>query len=335
METVLINNRSAIECFDRGFVDTVSSLPRVDRLRFIGGVHELDNYSVSMPPISKPCSILVAAQEERNHSRDWRCQTWSKPLPPGSVYPLQHGEACVSAPWFCFLQMASKLNLVDGIRLGMELCGSHSTLPFAPGFVPNFSLSDEERHNGFVTKPAIITANELRAQVASAFPVGTRSKVATAVRFVMDNSRSPGESRLYILLCLPLSYGGYGLPKPLLNFRIDLTDELKEIAGWDRYYVDMYYHRKRLAIEYDGGYHWMGEQRMDDNLRELILKKMNIEVIRIDKRQLQNRDAMDLQARELAKKLGVRVRASNQNAYAARTELRKQVLDWSSNPYRL
>jgi DNA-binding FadR family transcriptional regulator len=38
---------------------------------------------------------------------------------------------------------------------------------------------------------------------------------------------------------------------------------------------------------------------------------------------------------QLAKKLGVRVRASNQNAYAARTELRKQVLDWSSNPYRL
>jgi hypothetical protein len=138
---------------------------------------------------------------------------------------------------------------------------------------------------------------------------------------------------LYILLYLPVRLGGYGLPRPVLNESIGLPEDLQRIVGVQHYRCDFYYKDERLAVEYDGGYHWEGEQRMDDNTRQLILEKMGITFIRIDKKQMENPKLLDMQARRIAKHLGIRIRMPGERALQKRGELRRQTLDWNVDLY--
>ena len=332
MDTALLNNRSAIEVWQRGFALHAKPLPESESIACMSDTTQLNLLKTAIPEISTPISVLANSRCTRTQSKGWTSQVWSKPVPPYSVYLLNEQGVSLSAPWFCFLQMASKLNLPDAIRLGMELCGTHSTLPFTAGIELPFSLSEREVKNGFVSCPPVCTAEQLRRMLVAAH-VGPRTKAVYAARFVVDNSRSPGESRLYLLICLPVNLGGYGLPRPLLNVRLKIPEELRRIVGSDHYVCDLYYPGASLAIEYDGGYHWDGEQRMDDNLRELILNTLGIEVIRIDKKQLENPEALDIQAHRIAKCLGVRLRRPNESVLEKRIQLRSQVLDWSSKLY--
>lgn len=214
METVLLNTRFALECFERHMLDSAIPISITSEVACIGTVRELEQRMDGIPPASRPIVIAVEAKHKRNHSATYRCQVWSKPFPPHAIYQLPQSDICAASPAFCYLQMAAKLTLADAIRLGMELCGSHSTLPFATDIEPSFKLAERERKNGFTSRPPLITSEYLRTWIANSGH--TRSRAAVAARYVIDNSRSPGESRLYIMLCLPAKMGGYGLPRPTL-----------------------------------------------------------------------------------------------------------------------
>lgn len=47
-----------------------------------------------------------------------------------------------------------------------------------------------------------------------------------------------------------------------------------------KYILDFYCHRKRLAIEIDGGYHFCAEQMQRDEIRTEVLKELGVTVIR-------------------------------------------------------
>lgn len=333
MKMILINNNSAIECWERGLAAESSPVhPRKD-VSFTGNVSDLANLAGSIPPISRPISIAVDKSEKRNHADGWHCQVWSKPFPEGSIYQIGETGVCLSAPWFCFLQMAARMSLPAAVQLGMELCGSYSTLPFSWGTACAYPMTQRERENGFVNSPPIADAGLLRSEISRVLPDSSRSMVRKAARYIADNSRSPAETRLYILLCLLVRYGGFGLPQPLLNARIAIPPELQSIAGKHCYLCDQYYPEGRLAVEFDGAYHWQGGQRMDDNLRELILGKLGIRVLRIDRKQIASPLAMELRAAEIARILGRRMRTPEENAQRARARLRAQVLDWGRRVY--
>ena len=318
--------------WQRGFMYKAFIVPAGFAFTCITDAKTLTDTAASLPPLARPLCIDAQTRGTRTRSTAWDCHVWGKPFPAGSLYQPGIPGVLVGAPWFSFLQMSSHLNLPDAIRLGMELCGTHSTLPFSPKLTLPYTLTPREIKNGFSDCSPITSAEELKA-LLSQTPAGKRSKAYMASRFIADGSRSPGESRLYILLCLPVRLGGYGLPRPILNARIDLPEELQRITGAQHYRCDLYYEDPGLAIEYDGGYHWEGEQRMDDNTRQLILETLGITCIRIDKKQLENAALLDMQARRIAKHLGFRVRKPGERAMKKRIELRRQVLDWNVDLY--
>ena len=327
----MLNTRSAIEAWQRGFAANARPWNGKDVL-CICGIRELEKLKESLPPLCTPMSITATARESRSQSSRWVCRVWSRPFPPKAIYQLWQPDICVEAPWFSYLRMASRLTLPDAIRLGMELCGTHSTLPFSHGLTPPFTLTEQEVKNGFVSTKPIVGAEELRRQLRE-FSPHAYAKAVYAVQFIVDGSRSPGESRLYILLCLPVKLGGYGLPKPELNVRLDVPPKLQRICGKQHVVCDLLYRKEKLVIEYDGGYHWEGEQRMDDNIRDLVLGEMGYTVIRIDKKQLEKLDTMDMQAANIARHLGIRMRTPSERSLKARIRLRAETLDWSTDLY--
>lgn len=102
-----------------------------------------------------------------------------------------------------------------------------------------------------------------------------------------------------------------------------------------RFYCDMFFPQQRVAIEFDGGYHSDNQQRMDDNLRELILDKAGIRIVRIDSQQMMIPSAMDLAATRIAKLIGWRMRKPSDATLQAREKLRSIILDWHRNLYSL
>lgn len=332
MDMLLLNTRSAIEIWQRGLGAAALPWEAEGTVRCIYDGRRLSAYLPSLPSISRPIVIVAKGRDERSQSRNWESRVWSKELPPHSIYRLGNTGAFLCAPWFCYAQMAARLNLADAIRLGLELCGTHSTLPFTPGISTPFRVSEKDARNGFVSSSPITTAGRLRADLASS-PVGPYTKAMSAARFLVDGSRSPGESRLFTLLCLPVKLGGYGLPFPLLNEGIELPMQLRRLAGANRFFCDFYYPERRLAIEYDGGYHGQEKQRMSDNLRQLVLESLDITFVRLDARQMANPMAMDMRAREISKRLGIRFREPSKRGMENRRKLRAQVLDYSRNVY--
>jgi hypothetical protein len=163
METVLLNTRYALECHERGLLEGAQLLDESIPISCVGSVRELKRRIDHIPQASKPIIIAVDDKRKRNTSPEWRCQVWGKPFPPRSIYRLPEKDVCVASPAFCYLQMAARLSLANAIRLGMELCGTHSTLPFAPDLKPDFVLASRDIKNGFVARPALLSANELRS----------------------------------------------------------------------------------------------------------------------------------------------------------------------------
>lgn len=83
-----------------------------------------------------------------------------------------------------------------------------------------------------------------------------------------SNSASPQESRLYLKLCLPRKYGGYGLKNIKLNKTINLSKSSYNILGYNTIRPDLCNEKTKVAIEYDSSsFHDNANQNTKDKLR--------------------------------------------------------------------
>lgn len=179
---------------------------------------------------TRPMHILVANRSDRISRPNLVCHTFTSPLPEKSLARLPKG-GFVSTPEFAFVQLAKTLSFPKLIQLGYELCSSYATF-----------------EDGFRKRPPLISTHDLRNFArTSSFP---GSKLAErAAKYVLDNAASPREAQLAMLLCLPKMYGGYGLKRPTLNFKVSLTQS--GAIGKSALFCDLYWHSEKLAIEYD------------------------------------------------------------------------------------
>ena len=93
--------------------------------------------------------------------------------------------------------MAAVWGIEKLIQLGFELCGTYDTT------------------NGDVRECApLTTVDRLDAFLASLGPMHGKKNASYALRYVANNSASPRETALAMLLCLPYRMGGYGIPMP-------------------------------------------------------------------------------------------------------------------------
>lgn len=330
---MLINNRSALECWERGLARDAVLVEDCSQLRVCGAKEYSGCRDGRLAEFSRPIEVLASAHQLRSYSREWTCRFWSKELPKGSVYRIPHSPFAISAPWFCFLQMAARMPFGQAMLLGMELCGNYSTLPFSHSAISSYRLREWETRNGYVERKPLISPEQLVAGISAAVGAQSESKALAAARRIQPNAFSPGESRYAIRLFSPVKRGGYGLPPAFMNVPIPLPERLRRITGRGDYIIDFYYPKEQLAIEFDGGYHWNGKQRLDDNLRELVLNDLGIDVIRVDKHQLESQAAMEVSVRTIAKRIGFRVRKPSDSSLEKRSELQKQILDFTYDLY--
>ena len=259
-----------------------------------------------------PIDILVPA------SNPPRCPDRFKPhkqlckLPRHALYPLWDGIHIVS-PELCYVQMCRSLSLVGALELGMELCGTYALRPSDRGGMAQRDYT-------------LIDAGALRRHVESWRGLRGIETARTAAKYLAGNSASPMETKLFLLLCLPLQYGGYNLGFPELNPKFDLDPEELEILRRSKVKPDMLWRQEMLVIEYDGRQHEEEEQSKYDAMRKTVLEGRGYTVRQVKRQQLYNPLAFHSFACSVGAFLGIRQRPMTDKHQLARERLRAELL---------
>ena len=243
-------------------------------------------YTENFRGLAKPLHVLVGNGNARKVNRNLHCHVYSGELPYGSFVQMESGLV-VSSPELCFLQMAGELSLVDIVTLGFELCG-------------RYRLDKESAEGkGFREDLPLTGVGSLGSYIARISGLKGGKNALRALRFIADGAASPMETILTMLLILPYKLGGYGFPKPFLNYRIESPASVIKSTGKSKhYFCDLYWPDKKVDVEYDSDAYHTGPERIDqDAIWRNALTSMGITVVTVSSRQIFETQKM----RELAK----------------------------------
>ncbi|MDR1778866.1 MAG: hypothetical protein LBR14_03830 [Clostridiales Family XIII bacterium] len=207
------------------------------------------------------------------------------PLPEGAI--VRHHGRLVASPELVFLELAAHLDVHRLIFLGLQMC-SH------PVGRPAAAITSREKLASFVAKCSGHKGHRAAER---------------ALKYVQDGSGSPLESIAYMLLSLPHALGGFGLNDVCFNYEVPLTEEHQRRLRQKRCFVDLYYRKKKVGVEYESvTHHGTAAEQGKDFLRAAALERQGIDLMRMSTIQLYDKNACAEFARNLARRLGVRLR---------------------------
>lgn len=241
---------------------------------------------------------------------------WNGPIPENSFFRLNDG-VYIESPGFMFLQAAHVLDFASLIAFGDELCGCYSF--------------DEREERGFRRREKSLTScGQLESYLKQAAGCRGQKLALRALSHMVDGSASPMETFDEMTMCLPYRYGGYGVLKPQMNVRIDLSSRAARIAKRAVCYLDMGYIAFMLDIEHHGKHdHSSLENIASDRARVNALKEMGIEVIELTADQVGDVFAYEYIIQRVCRILGKRLSKDALGATLSRLALRKRVFDWN------
>lgn len=215
------------------------------------------------------------------------------PFHPWSFMRIEDG-LYVSTPEMAFCEMASVLSLERLIALGFELCGTYRR-------ASTFGLARYDATP--LTSPgALASFIEKSPQFKGV------KKARRALPCILAGSASPRESELAMLLCLPYSLGGYGLPHPTMNAEMPLPKNVGA-TGRSSLRCDLYWPAARLDVEYDSAEFHSAERLLaNDSMRRIALESMDVTSVNLTAEHLRRASLFDEAAQGIARILGKRVR---------------------------
>ena len=251
------------------------------------------------------------------------------PLPERSFYRLDDG-GYVASPELCLMQLATRLSEPQVVKLSLEMCGVYAIDPLESFDDVFCDIGGEDEQPGMVKRPSLTSAAKIEAYAKRSYAPGSKARGRHFTSYVVDGSASPRETALYMLLCMPVRFGGYGLAKPELNKRIELTLKERLDVGAHHYDCDLLWTgKKRVAVEYDSKLHHSAAEKQElDAIRRNMLQYKNVKVVVATRKQVNKPTQFDKLARQIGKDIGKRFRIPEKEHIAARDQLREVLLHW-------
>ena len=266
-------------------------------------------------PYERPVDLLVDAPSRRRNSSSFHCRVWGRDLPPASFLMLGP-HIYLSRPEFVFLQLAAELPLVDLALLGCEILG--------------FYALDRMDVPGSMRCHPLTTADSL-IRFFKNIPPGTRgaARAACAAGLAVKRSASTGETAMALLLSVPRTRGGYGLPAPRMNARVEVPAKLRELLGGSHLMCDAFWPQARFALEYNGRAEHEGDvSEAHDRERAGRLQAIGVKMETVTAFELARATAFDKVARRVAHGIGRRLFSRDYGSrwHRQRNELREKVI---------
>lgn len=282
-------------------------------------ISQLEAEARLLPPSRRPWYLMTSSPELRFRQQAYRYVVCSRTVPVGAFYRVNR-SVCIASPQLVFVQLARSLPLALLVKLGDELCGTYT------------STFDEEGQDRRRNAPLCSVAT--LGDFIEAVPWMRGSTCARrALPFIVEGSCSARESDLEMLLCLPQRHGGFGLPKPQMNMRVDFDHVAGAQARQTFARCDLCWPESKLDVEYDGRmWHEDEERAWHDKARVNGLQHMGYHVVTVSNAEFENRALLDSIAIDLAKIVGHRLRITSSDAFRKRDELHKTLLNSWQHP---
>jgi len=214
--------------------------------------------------------------------------------------------------------MAAKYPLAKLIALGLEICGTYS--------LPVSVSTDGDRGDFAQTMydlPPLTNKKKLAAFSDRMEGWIGHNQAMKALRFVADNSASPMEATLVILLTLPYRLGGYGLPMPELNGSIYPKKRVSHFAGKKSYRGDLLWRDAGVVAEYNSDIEHASSNRIAmDAIRRGDLSLCDIFEVTVTNKQIKSMELFDKVAKQISTRIGKRLQYKEPEFLKARRELR-------------
>jgi hypothetical protein len=230
-------------------------------------------------------------------------------LPKNSFIEISE-DYCVARPELVFIQYARYLELPLLIKLGCELCGYYSQL-------------DDENGDPLTRSAPLMTVASLRRFIAQIPCYYGIKKARRALPYLLEGSASVRETEMALLMSLPLLLGGYGLPKPSMNYKIPFDRTALFISGASCAYADLCWPKSKLDVEYESDLHHSDAAELRrDRSRASAIQHMGYTVIPVTRAQYDDPEYFESLVKDIAKIIGARLRGPSARTLAVRPDLR-------------
>lgn len=258
-------------------VDVQSSLALADARRFVVGLGD-----------NEPLHASVADKRNKHLLKSAVLHERAVPYPDWSFRKISP-DVFVACPELCFLEAAQLLSRNALILYGMELCGTYARM----------GITESPRYK----RPSLTSAGKIAAYLDKSKGVRGVREARAALKYVMDGSASARESVLAVMMTLPTKLGGFGLPKPELNYGIGVDAPNKtSIGGRLVLHGDIVWRDANLVVEYDGAQHGMEDNRVIDKQRDHLLLDAGFDVVRFTDKSLRSSVELTRLARTINRK---------------------------------
>lgn len=266
-------------------------------------------------------NVLVARKQDFRHNDSVAYSCFSGQLPDRSLFKLNEG-LYVTCPELTFVRLATRAELVPLIRTCYEIAGL-------------FALNANDMR-GFSKCDPLTTTKDLSAFLERTKGLHLRghSQARRALKHSLDNAASPMEVELAMLLALPRRLGGYGLPKPVLNYPLDVSGLRGGQLRRKGITVDAAWPKERLVLEYDSDqFHTGSEKIVADSKRRNDIAFLGYEVKTITSREIASVASMDKIADSIRRRLGIRARRFADDFPMKQSDLRRQLIRTRTNTH--
>jgi len=266
----------------------------------------LDSNALHDLGVTLPAHLLMK-EEVHDAAFPHKVRICQSGLPPHSILRIS-GDLCVTCPELTYVQLGTVLEPAELLQVGYELCGF-------------YLVSSQGMQQ---TSAPLTSVQKIGSYIEACPPIRGIKPARAMLKFVREPSGSLRETKLVLVLCLPKRRGGYGLPWPVLNHRIELTPYLRKVTGRSYLCADLCWPEYMLVIEYDSDeWHEDDAARTRDAQKRMALEALGFTVITVTTQQLNNPDMTDAIAHEAARRLGERMRGATPTVLAKRHELRE------------
>ena len=160
--------------------------------------------------LKRPFHIYVPKDSHRYHGKIFHCHVFPKGIPPRSFVELSDGIYII-CPELCYILAANDYSLAEHAVLACDLCGT-------------YALCNYEQY-GQISRYPITTVGKILAYTKNTTRLPGLLKARTSIKYALNHSNSPMESKLAVIAILPRMHGGFGLKKPELNGYVTLSSE--------------------------------------------------------------------------------------------------------------
>ena len=137
------------------------------------------------------------------------------------------------------------------------------------------------------------------------------------------------ETALALILCLPVEAGGFGLPRPQLNWEISPKPQERELVSQKNFFADLCWPDHRVIVEYYGqeDHFESGFQKISEDMtRTNSLNALGWSVLQVTHAHIRTANSLTLLANQLASLLGAQTRVPSDLERIWRTRLIAQLL---------